>query len=114
MWEDETIDYGCENGSLVLNRKKGVQYATYKCQDDGTYATPKGKEEGDPWPECTLKPVDPCEYHSLLDNAPNHTTSSWVRYSKEIYSSSFFSATSLQSRTFAKICVFGEIYVLLY
>ena len=72
MWEDETIDYGCENGSLVLNRKKGVQYATYKCQDDGTYATPKGKEEGDPWPEYTLKPVDPCEYYSLLDNAPNY------------------------------------------
>ena len=99
MWEDETIDYGCENGSLVLNRKKGVQYATYKCQDDGTYATPKGKEEGDPWPECTLKPVDPCEYLSLLDNAPN--------YLKRFILLHFsVRATSLQSRTFAKKCVF--------
>ena len=65
MWEDETIDYGCENGSLVIDRKKGVQSVTYKCRDDGTYATPKGKEEGDPWPECTLKPVDPCEFISV-------------------------------------------------
>ena len=37
----------------------GVTSQEYKCLDDGTYATPKGKEEGDPWPECTLKPVDP-------------------------------------------------------
>ena len=43
-----------------MDRKKGVYSVSYKCMDDGTYATPKGKEEGDPWPECTLKPVDPC------------------------------------------------------
>ena len=47
------------NGTLVINRKVGVTSQEYKCLDDGTYATPKGKEEGDPWPECTLKPVDP-------------------------------------------------------
>ena len=34
---------------------------SYKCTDDGTYDTPKGAEEGDPWPECTIKPIDPCK-----------------------------------------------------
>ena len=43
-----------------MDRKKGKKEVSYKCQDDGTYDTPKGKEEGNPWPECTLKPVDPC------------------------------------------------------
>ena len=61
VWEDETISYACKNKSLVFNGVKGVYTVSYRCKDDGTYDTPKGKEEGDPWPECTLKPVDPCK-----------------------------------------------------
>ena len=62
LWEDDFIKYGCENGSLVINRNKNMKTVSYKCLDDGTYDTPKGKEEGDPWPECTLKPVDPSNF----------------------------------------------------
>lgn len=54
--------YGCQNGSLVINRRKGIHSVSYKCLNTGTYDVPKGKELGEPWPECTLKPVDPCEY----------------------------------------------------
>ena len=61
LWEDETIIYGCKNNSLVIDGIKNVYSVSYKCLDDGTYAAPKGKEEGEPWPECTLKPIDPCE-----------------------------------------------------
>ncbi len=32
--------------------------------DDGTYKVPLGKNEGDPWPECTLKPTDPCKQNN--------------------------------------------------
>ena len=60
LWEDELITYGCENETLVIDNTKGVVSVNYKCLDDGTYDAPKGKEMGDPWPECTLKPVDPC------------------------------------------------------
>ncbi len=66
LWEDDTIIYGCKNESLVINRKKGVHSVSYKCMDDGSYKTPKGKNNGDPWPECTLKPTDPCEFFMLV------------------------------------------------
>ena len=70
LWEDETITYACKNETfsangkdkmIVIDNTKGVYTVSYKCMDDGTYDTPKGLEEGDPWPECTLKPIDPCK-----------------------------------------------------
>ena len=70
LWEDETITYACKNKTLAGNGKdamividniKGMYTINYKCTDDGTYDTPKGLEEGDPWPECTIKPIDPCK-----------------------------------------------------
>ena len=46
---------------IVIDNIKGMYTINYKCTDDGTYDTPKGLEEGDPWPECTIKPIDPCK-----------------------------------------------------
>ena len=46
---------------IVIDNIKGNYKINYKCTDDGTYDTPKGLEEGDPWPECTIKPIDPCK-----------------------------------------------------
>ena len=46
---------------IVIDNTKGMYTINYKCTDDGTYDTPRGLEEGDPWPQCTIKPIDPCK-----------------------------------------------------
>ncbi len=55
-WEDESVTYGCENQSLVINSVKGLRTKSYSCQADSAYNTPTG---GKPWPACTLNPTDP-------------------------------------------------------
>ena len=50
---------------IVIDNIKGKYTINYKCTDDGTYDTPKGLEEGDPWPECTIKPIDPCKNQKI-------------------------------------------------
>ncbi len=56
LWEDEEINYGCENISLVINNEKGVKSVSYKCGEGGEYLTPSS---GDVWPQCTPSPIDP-------------------------------------------------------
>ena len=59
IWEEDSIAYGCENATLVLNNQKGLLRKNYPCLESGHYQTPDGKDT--PWPVCTTKPTDPCE-----------------------------------------------------
>ena len=60
IWEEDSIAYGCENATLVLNNQKGLLRKNYACLESGHYQTPDGKDT--PWPVCTTKPTDPCEF----------------------------------------------------
>ena len=60
IWEEDSIAYGCENATLVLNNQKGLLRKNYACLESGRYQTPDGKDT--PWPVCTTKPTDPCEF----------------------------------------------------
>ena len=59
IWEEDSIAYGCENATLVLNNQKGLLRKNYACLESGRYQTPDGKDT--PWPVCTTNPTDPCE-----------------------------------------------------
>ena len=57
LWEGEELVYACENTTLVIDNNPDMTTAVYKCVITGEYNTPKGKEQNEPWPECTLKPI---------------------------------------------------------
>lgn len=59
LWEDEVINYGCENASLVIDKVKDQKSVSYACSEDGTYDTPD-ESAGEKWPLCTEEPIDPC------------------------------------------------------
>ena len=60
IWEDDSITYGCDNDTLVINNLKGLKTRSFLCLENGTYETPNGRDV--PWPVCTTNPTDPCEY----------------------------------------------------
>ena len=88
IWEEDSIAYGCENATLVLNNQKGLLRKNYACLESGRYQTPDGKDT--PWPVCTTKPTDPCEFTCI-----------WSAHVKSLACEQ----TSLRLR----LCVFFEV-----
>ena len=67
-----------KDAMIVIDNIKGMYTINYKCTDDGTYDTPKGLEEGDPWPECTIKPIDPCKNQKNIYHKVTSSRLSWL------------------------------------
>lgn len=61
VWEGDTIQFRCENSSLVIDNQSGVRTVAYPCLPDGTYGAPQKPEK---WPRCTVKPTDQRECSS--------------------------------------------------